>query len=70
MGERKDGDVRKALERLGEGIRRLRLEVPELRKAAEMVFDDHWADVEADRRRSKFTVIPGCPDEPTDPSSP
>jgi len=67
MGERTDGDVRKALERLGEGIRRLRLEIPELRKAAEMVFDDHWADVEAERRRSRFTVIPGSPDEAAGP---
>ena len=50
-------DVRKRLQRLGEGIRRLRLETLDLRKAAEMVFDDHWADVEADRRRSAFKVV-------------
>ena len=37
----------------------MRLETPELRKAAQMVFDDHWADVEADRRRSTFRVVKG-----------
>ena len=62
MGGRTNDDVRKALERLGEDIRRLRIETPDLRQAAAGVFDDHWADVEADRRRSAFAVVRGGED--------